>query len=114
MRKFLLSILCSFPLLCQAQSLEQVIQLAQDSTIAAFQSRYEYEYHAQQFARFEALRKPQLELRLTPNYLKMVTDPARDYVYIRNFNRFSTYAQLMLTQKVLGLGGDAYVGSQAL
>ena len=114
MRKFLFCILCSFPLLCRAQSLEQVIQLAQDSTIAAFQSRYEYEYHAHQFARFEALRKPQLELKITPNYLKIITDPSRDYVYVRNFNRFSTSAQLMLTQKVLGLGGDAYVGSQAL
>jgi outer membrane protein TolC len=114
MKKFLIVILCSFPLLCRAQSLEQVIQLAQDSTITAFQSRYEYEYYAQQFARFEALRKPQLELKLTPNYLKVITDPSRDYVYIRNFNRFSTSAQLMLTQKVLGLGGDAYVGSQAI
>ena len=114
MRKLLICLLCSIPLLGHAQSLEQVIQLAQDSTIAAFQSRYEYEYHSRQFARFEALRKPQLEFNLTPNYIKMVTDPARDYVYIRNFNRFSTNAQLMLSQKVLGMGGDAYVGSQAL
>ena len=114
MRKILIGFLCSFPLLCQAQSLEQVIRLAQDSTLAAFRSRYEYEYHTQQFARFEALRKPQLELRLTPNYYKLVTDPTRDYVYIRNFNRFSTSAQLMLSQKVLGLGGDAFVSSSAL
>ena len=114
MRKFLIGILCSFPLLCQAQSLEQVIRLAQDSTIAAFRSRYEYEYHAQQFARFQALRKPQLELKVTPNYYKMIADPARDYIYIRNYNRFSTSAQLMLSQKLLGLGGDAYVGSQAI
>ena len=114
MRKILIGFLCSFPLLCQAQSLEQVIRLAQDSTIAAFQSRYEYEYHQQHFARFEALRKPQLELRLTPNYYKLVTDPTRDYVYIRNYNRFSTSAQLMLSQKVLGLGGDAFVSSSAL
>ena len=114
MRKILIGFLCSFPLLCQAQSLEQVIRLAQDSTLAAFRSRYEYEYHQQHFARFEALRKPQLELRLTPNYYKLVTDPTRDYVYIRNFNRFSTSAQLMLSQKVLGLGGDAFVSSSAL
>ena len=114
MRKLLIGILCSFPLLCQAQSLEQVIRLAQDSTLAAFQSRYEYEYHTQKFAQFEALRKPQLELRLKPNYMKIVSDPSRDYVYIRNFNRFSTLAQLQLTQKVLGLGGEAYVSSQAL
>ena len=73
MRKILIGFLCSFPLLCQAQSLEQVIRLAQDSTIAAFRSRYEYEYHQQHFARFEALRKPQLELRLTPNYYNPTT-----------------------------------------
>lgn len=114
MRKFLIGLLCTIPLLGQAQSLEQVIRLAQDSTIAAFQSRYEYEYHIRQFARFEALRKPQLELNITPSYMKLITDPTRDYVYLRNFNRFSTNAQLMLSQKVLGLGGDAYVGSQAL
>lgn len=114
MRKLLIGFLCSFPLLCQAQSLEQVIQLAQDSTLAAFQSRYEYECHQHHFARFEALRKPQLELRLTPNYYKLVTDPTRDYVYIRNYNRFSTSAQLMLSQKVLGLGGNAFVSSSAL
>ena len=114
MRTRLIILLCCFPLLCRAQSLEQVIRLAQDSTVAAFQSRHEFAYHTLQYARFEALRKPQLELNVTPNYLKMVTDPARDYVYLRNFNRFSTRAQLMLSQKVLGLGGDAYVGSQAL
>ena len=114
MRQFLMAFLCSFPLLCQAQTLDQVIRLAQDSTITAFQSQFEYQYHLQEYARFEALRKPQLELRFTPNYVKMVTDPTRDYVYIRNFNRFSANAQLMLSQKVLGLGGDAYVGSQAL
>ena len=114
MRKYLIGLLCSIPLLGHAQSLEQVIRLAQDSTITAFQSRYEYDYHISRFARFEALRKPQLEFNLTPSYLKMVTDPTRDYVYLRNYNRFSTNAQLMLSQKVLGLGGDAYVGSQAL
>ena len=114
MRKLLIAILCSFPLLCRAQSLDQVIRLAQDSTLTAFQSRYEYEFYTQKYAQFQALRKPQLEFRLSPNYMKVVTDPTRNYVYIRNFNRFTTSAQLQLTQKVLGLGGDAYVGSQAL
>ena len=114
MRKFLTGILFCFPLFCQGQSLEQVIRLAQDSTLTAFQSRYEYEYNTQRFAQFEALRKPQLELRVKPNYMKIVSDPSRDYIYIRNFNRFSSLAQLQLTQKVLGLGGEAFVSSQAL
>ena len=114
MRKFLIALLCCSPLLSQAQSLEEVIRLAQDSTLTAFQSRYEFEYHAQRFARFEALRKPQLELNVTPNYQRMISDPTRNYVYLRNFDRFSTAAQLKLSQKVLNWGGDAYVESLAI
>lgn len=114
MRKFLMAILCALPLTARAQGLEQFIRLAQDSTIRAFQSRYEYEYAQQRFARFQALRKPQMELKLLPNYQRFIADPTRDYVYIRNFDRFSTTARLQLTQKVLGLGGEAYVGSQAI
>ena len=114
MRKWFLAIVLCSPFLGRAQSLEQVIRLAQDSTITAFQSQYEFESRQAHFAQFEALRKPQLELRFVPNYQRIITDPSRDYVYIRNFNRFSASAQLQLTQKVLGLGGEAYVGSRAL
>ena len=109
-----LLLLCGLPALCPAQSLDEVIRLAQDSAITAFQSRYEYEYAQAQHARFEALRKPQLQLDITPNYLHFVNDLSRYYVYTRDFDRFSTAAQLKLTQKVLGLGGEAYVGSQAI
>ena len=115
MKKWLvLILLCGWPLLCPAQSLEEVIRLAQDSAITAFQSQYEYEYYQQRHARFEALRKPQLTLDVTPSYLRFVNDLSRYYVYIRNFDRISTAAQLKLTQKILGLGGEAYVGSQAI
>ena len=115
MKKWLvLILLCGWPLLCPAQSLEEVIRLAQDSAVTAFQSQYEYEYYQQRHARFEALRKPQLTLDVTPNYLRFVNDLSRYYVYIRNFDRISTAAQLKLTQKILGLGGEAYVGSQAI
>ena len=109
-----LLLLCGLPLLSQAQSLDEMIRLAQDSTLTAFQSRYAYEFQIQKNAQFEALRKPQLELSVAPNYQRMINDITRNYVYLRNYNRFSTGAQLRLTQKVLGLGGEAYVGSQAL
>ena len=107
-------LLCGASLLSRAQSLEEVIRLAQDSTVTAFQSRYEWESAQARNAQFEALRKPQLNLHFKPNYYRMIIDPFRDYVYLRNFDRFSASAQLMLTQKVLPFGGDAYVGSQAL
>ena len=116
MRKWFYGILLllSAPVLCPAQSLDEVIRLAQDSTITAFQSRYQYEYHDQLYAQFLALRKPQLELTVTPNYQRLISDPTRNYVYLRNYDRFSAAAQLKLSQKVLGLGGDAYLESQAI
>ena len=107
-------LLFGLSLLSRAQSLEEVIRLAQDSTITAFRSRYEFQARLEQNARFEALRKPQLTLQVKPNYYRMVTETSRDYVYVRNFDRFSTSSQLLLTQKVLPWGGEAYVGSQAL
>lgn len=110
----LATMLCVFPALSPAQSLDDAIRLAQDSAITAFQSRYEYEYYRLKHDQFEALRKPQLNFSLIPNYRRMLIDPTRDYVYLRNFDRFSTFAELRLSQKVLGLGGEAYVGSQAL
>ena len=99
---------------CWAQSLQQVIAMAQDSAITAFQSRFEYDSRKAQYAEFEALRKPQLYLDVTPNYSRVISDPTRNYVYLRNFDRLSASAQLKLTQKMLNWGGEAYVGTQAL
>ena len=95
-------------------TLDKVIHLAQDSAITAFQSRQEYQSRQASYETFEALRKPQLSLRLVPNYTHIVSDPTRDYVYLRNFDIFSTSAQLKLSQKVLPFGGEAYVGTQAI
>ena len=114
MRKFLLVILCALPLMAHAQNLEELIRLAQDSTVKAFQSQYEYEYYEQRHGQFLALRKPQLEFKLIPNYYRVIVEPGRNYVFTRNYDRFSTVAQLQMTQKVLGLGGDAYVSSQVI
>ena len=113
MRKCLLvwMLLCELSVFCPAQSLDEVIRLAQDSAITAFQSQYEYTYYQERHAQFEALRKPQLSLNVVPNYMRMVNDLSRDYVYIRNYDRLSTAAQIKLSQKVLPLGGEAYASS---
>ena len=95
-------------------TLDEVIRLSQDSAITAFQSRQEYRSRQASYEVFEALRKPQLTLKVVPNYSRIVSDPTRDYVYLRNFDIFSTSAQLRLTQKVLPFGGEAYIGTQAI
>ena len=95
-------------------SLDQAIRHAQDSTITAFQSRHEYDSRALHYDAFRALRKPQLNLRVAPNYYRMVSDLSRDYVYLRNYDNLSAAASVTLSQKMLGWGGEAYVGSQAI
>jgi outer membrane protein TolC len=95
-------------------TLGEVIRLSQDSAITAFQSQEEYHSRQASYEAFEALRKPQLSLRVVPNYHRIVSDPSRDYVYLRNYDIFSTSAQLRLSQKVLPFGGEAYIGTQAI
>jgi len=95
-------------------TLDEVIRQAQDSAITAFESRQELQSRQASYEAFEALRKPQLSLKVVPNYSRIVSDPTRDYVYLRNFDILSTSAQLRLSQKVLPFGGEAYVGTQAI
>ncbi len=95
-------------------TLDETIRLAQDSAITVFQSRQEFRSRQASYEAFLALRKPQLALKVVPNYSRIVSDPSRDYVYLRNFDIFSTSAQVRLTQKVLPFGGEAYVGTQAI
>ena len=112
-----LTFLCLLPLKSTGQvslTLDEVIRLAQDSAITAFQSHQEYHSQHASYEAFIALRKPQLALKVVPNYSRIVSDPSRDYVYLRNYDILSTSAQLRLTQKVLPFGGEAYVGSQAI
>ena len=97
-----------------ALTLDEVIRLSQDSAITAFQSRQEYQSRQSTYEAFEALRKPQLSLKVVPNYSRIVSDPTRDYVYLRNFDILSSSAQLRLSQKMLTWGGEAYIGSQAI
>lgn len=112
-----LTVLLAFPLGSPGQvplTLDQVIRQAQDSVITAFQSQYELQSRQASYDAFEALRKPQLSLRVVPNYTRIASDPSRDYVYLRNFDIFSTSAQLKLSQKVLPFGGEAYAASQII
>lgn len=95
-------------------TLERAIRLAQDSTIAAFESRYEQEYRTQHYDAFMALRKPQLTLRVAPNYYKYIADLTSDYVDIDNYHNLSAAASVTLTQKMLDWGGEAYVGTRAI
>jgi len=111
----LFTVHCSlFTIYAQQLSLDQAIRHAQDSTILAFQSRHEYNSYALHYDEFLALRKPQLNLRVAPNYYRLLSDLSRDYVYLRNYDNLSAAASVTLSQKMLDWGGEAYLGSQAI
>jgi outer membrane protein TolC len=111
----LFAVYCSlFTIYAQQLSLDQAIRHAQDSTILAFQSRHEYNSYALHYDEFLALRKPQLNLRVAPNYYRLLSDLSRDYVYLRNYDNLSAAASVTLSQKMLDWGGEAYLGSQAI
>ena len=120
LRLLLCAAICNFQFSifnCKAQSqlsLDQAIRHAQDSTISAFQSRHEYQYNLLNYETFTALRKPQLNLRVAPNYYRLISDLTRDYVYLRNYDNLSAAASVTLSQKMLNWGGEAYVGTQAI
>ena len=102
------------PVPARSMTLDEVIRLAQDSTITAFQSRHEYDSRALHYNAFLALRKPQLNLRVAPNYNRLISDLSRDYVYLRNYDNLSAAATVTLSQKMLDWGGEAYIGTQAV
>ena len=114
MRKFLIILLAGTLLGSglKAQGLQEYIRLAQDSTITAFQSRYEYQHAQSSYDLFQSLRKPQLVFNLQPNYSRYINDPSRNYVYLRDYDILSSSAQLKMSQKLLGIGGEAYVATQ--
>ena len=114
MRKFLIILLAGTLLGSglKAQGLQEYIRLAQDSTITAFQSRYEYQHAQSSYDLFQSLRKPQLVFNLQPNYSRYINDPSRNYVYMRDYDILSSSAQLKMSQKLLGIGGEAYVATQ--
>ena len=117
LRLFLCTAICHLQCLSFSQSvlsLEQAIRQAQDSARVAFESRYEKESNMLRYDEFMALRKPQLNLRVAPNYYKVLSDLSRDYVYVRNYNNLSAAASVTLSQKMLNWGGEAYVSTSAI
>ncbi len=98
----------------ETMSLYQAIRHAQDSTLIAFQSHHEYQSKVLHYDEFLALRRPQLNLRVAPNYYRYISDLSNDNVILRNYDNLSMAASVKLSQKVLGLGGEAYVGTQAI
>lgn len=116
MKRFLLCLVVFAPVLLEAQSLtmDQVVRLAQDSTIRAHMSESSVEASRWEHEQFLALRRPQLTLSLTPGYQKMTFEPNNYFYKSRNYNMFNGLTELRLEQKALGIGGEFYASTGLL
>lgn len=116
MKRFFLCLAVFAPVLLNAQSLtmEQVIRLAQDSTIRAHMSGSYVEESRWEHEQFLALRRPQLSLSLTPGYQNITFEPNNYFYRARNYNMFNGLTELRLEQKALGIGGEFYASTGLL
>lgn len=95
-------------------SLQQAIAAAKGESYEAEAAEAYYQAEVWNYESFRSGLKPHLELNLNPNYIKESYDYKYQYAYPRNFNMFSTTAELKLKQKVSSLGGDFYASSSGV
>lgn len=98
----------------QSLTLNQAIEMAQTGSYEAEISNAEYQAGVWQFNSFLSTLKPHLEFNVEPNYYKMAYDIDDSYLDVEGSNRFSTFAELRLNQKVTALGGDFYATSSGV
>ncbi len=103
------------PLRAQVEiSLEDAIRIAQDSTIVSFRNRNKVLKELWDFKYYQASRKPQVSLVLSPNYRKYWNDPTSSYYNLKDLNLLSTEAQIRMEQNVLGFGGSFYASTSTM
>lgn len=98
----------------QRLTLEQAIEMAQTGSYEAEISDADYQAGMWQFRSFLSTFKPHLEFNFNPNYVKEAYDVNDNYVRTRNYNMFSTFAEVRLNQKVSALGGDFYASTSGI
>lgn len=118
MRKAFVIIIALFCCLClgaqQRLTLSQAVEMAQNGSYEAEISDADYQAGMWQFSSFISTFKPHLEFNINPNYIKEAYEPTNQFVRIRDYNMFSTAAELRLNQKIAAFGGDFYAASAGI
>ena len=115
MRKAFVIIVALFCCLClgaqQRLTLSQAVEMAQNGSYEAEISDADYQAGMWQFSSFMSTFKPHLEFNINPNYIKEAYEPTNQFVRTRDYNMFSTAAELRLNQKIAAFGGDFYAAN---
>lgn len=96
----------------QTLTLERAIRMAQDSSIVAFQTRYDYLRQEWAYKAYESSMKPQVMLTAQPMYVHQQFEPASTALSPSILNAFGTNLAVTYEQKIGRLGGSLYADSR--
>lgn len=96
----------------QELTLDKAIRIAQDSSIVAFQTRYDYLRQEWAYKAYESSMKPQVMLTAQPMYLRQRFEPASTALSPSTINAFGTNLAVTYEQKIGKLGGSLYADSR--
>lgn len=101
-------------LVAQSLTLDKAIRLAQDSTLQAFESRYDYLRQLWNYKTYQSSTLPQVRLQANPYYLRSTFEPGLNYVSPLETNLAGTDLGLSYQQQIGRWGGYVYADSKAL
>lgn len=96
----------------QTLTLERAIRMAQDSSIAAFETRYDYLRQEWAYKAYKSSLKPQIALTAQPAYLRQWFEPTTTSLSPSYLNAFGTNLAVTYEQKIEKLGGMVYADSR--
>lgn len=96
----------------QDLTLERAIRLAQDSSIVAFESRFDYLREEWGYKTYLSGMRPQISLSAQPMYLRQHFEPASASLSPSYLNAMGTNLGVSYEQKIGKLGGSVYADSR--
>lgn len=96
----------------QQLTLDKAIRIAQDSSIVAFESRYDYLRQEWAYKTYESSMKPQITLTAQPMYLRQYFEPTSTSISPSYLNAIGTNLAVTYEQKIGKLGGSLYADSR--
>ncbi len=95
-------------------TLPQVIRMAQDSVINAFRAQHNYQQQLWTYHEYEAKRGLQINLKLSPNYVRQRFLLSQNYMLQDLSNALSLNTEIRIDKQMNNWGGDIYIASQGM
>lgn len=96
----------------QELTLDKAIRIAQDSSIVAFESKFDYLRQEWAYKTYQSSMEPQISLTAQPMYLHQHFEPTSTAISPSYLNAIGTSVAVTYEQKIEKLGGTVYADSR--